>query len=126
VNNATHEVKFSTTTRLAWLVPVAALVLAVVFGPSLESAGWPDTRVAALELLIGIGAGYLWQRLNRRDFVSRFFPWSLLVVVGVALAALWPGNVQDFADQGWTTGGLLVGVVLAEGWLRRHPRPSLP
>jgi hypothetical protein len=116
----THTSPESPAQRFAWVAPVGAVTVAFMFGPSLESGGLSTTRLAALSLLLGVVGGMLWQRLCRRDFVSRFAGWTPLPLIAALLALVAPGAVSDFYDRGWAAGGVVVGVVIAELWLRRR------
>jgi hypothetical protein len=110
--------------RYAWLVAAAAVSAAQTFAPDLLRAGLHSPLVIALSFYVGVLGGLGWQRLNRVDLVDRFLGWALLSVVVMLFPLLALGNADFRGEDGaWSFPGVVVGVVLAERWMRqrRHP-----
>jgi uncharacterized membrane protein YjjP (DUF1212 family) len=79
-----------------------------------------DVRLS-IGFFAGLIAGILWQCLNRRDVVDRFLGFAVLMTLAM-LVVLLPGGGTDFrAADATKVFGVIVGVVLAEGWLRQRP-----
>ena len=104
--------------RLAWITPLLALSLSASAAPALVEADWRSTLVGGLAFYVGMTAGAAWQAINRSDVVDRFFNWSLLFAA-VMLLQLFAGGGDEWAEGAWTAPGIVVGVVLAEGWMRQ-------
>lgn len=110
--------------RSAWLVATAAVVTAQTFAPDLVRAGLQPPLVLALSFYLGVLGGLAWQGLNRVDFVDRFVGWAVLLAVVMLVPLLASGSAHvDGAEGAWSVPGVIVGVVLAEGWMRQRRRP---
>lgn len=108
--------------RHAWLVPSAAVSTAGTFGPDLIHVGWHPALVIALGFYLGVLGGVGWQILNRRDFVDRFVGFALLLFV-VMLLPLFGSPSAETSGAELSFPGVIVGVVLAEAWMRQRHRP---
>jgi hypothetical protein len=108
--------------RWAWVVPVAMLVIFAALSPLLDDLELPVAAVAGVEFYVGILAGGVWQLVYPRDFFARFRVWAgLLAIVG--LLGFLPGAQLDTASiwaPPWAPLGVVVGVVVADAWLRRR------
>jgi hypothetical protein len=108
--------------RWAWVVPVGVLVTFAGFTPLVEELAMPVAAVAAVEFYVGLLAGSAWQLLYPRDFFERFRVWAgLLAIVG--LLGFLPGAQLDTSSiwaPPWAPLGVVVGVVVADAWLRRR------
>jgi 4-hydroxybenzoate polyprenyltransferase len=110
--------------RYAWLVAAAAVSIAEIFAPDLNHAGLHSPLVIALSFYLGVLGGLAWQRLNRVDLVDRFVGWAMLLAAVMLLPLLASGSVEFGGEDGaWSLPGVVVGVVLAEGWMRQRRRP---
>lgn len=109
----------------AFVIPFVVQATAGAFGPDLVHAGLRSGLVMSLCFYAGLLAGIAWQVFNRRDFVDRFLGWALLLAVVMILPAL-PGvhrasGVEAIGSWSWP--GVVVGLLLAEGWMRQKHRP---
>jgi hypothetical protein len=78
----------------------------------------------ALSFYLGVLGGAAWQSLNRCDFIDRFVGWAALLAVLMLLPLFASGSAEPNGAQGaWSFPGVIVGVVLAEGWMRQRHRP---
>ncbi len=84
--------------RRAWIIPLAAMSVAGAAATALRDAGVSPPQVMSVCFFVGAMGGAGWQVLNRRDFVDRFFGWSLMLAVVMLLIAL-PG-VESSAGGG--------------------------
>jgi hypothetical protein len=119
---ATPGERVSRAHRFAWLTAAAAVLVAGNVAPVLVDAGWRLALVGGLSFYLGLVAGCAWQVLNRREFVDRFFNWSLILAIIMLLSLLSSGG-GDRAIGAWSFAGVVAGVVLAEGWMRQKHRP---
>jgi hypothetical protein len=109
--------------RYAWLVAAASVATAQTFAPDLIHAGLHPPPVIALSFYLGVLGGFGWQRLNRVDLVDRFLGWALFSVVVMLFPLLAPGSAEFRGEAGaGSLPGVVVGVVLAERWMRQRLR----
>jgi hypothetical protein len=77
-----------------------------------------------LSCYLGVIGGVAWQVWNRQDFVDRFLLWAVLLATAMLLPAL-PGSDRASGSDvvgAWSYPGVILGVVLAEGWMRQRRR----
>ncbi|WP_459981104.1 hypothetical protein [Nocardioides sp. AN3] len=109
--------------RRAWIIPLAAMSVAGAAATALRDAGVSPPQVMSVCFFVGAMGGAGWQVLNRRDFVDRFFGWSLMLAVVMLLIAL-PGVESSAGGGAGALPGVVVGVVLTEGWMRLTARSA--
>ncbi len=101
---------------------VAVLVIFAALSPLLDELDLPVAVLAGVEFYVGVLAGAAWHLVYSRDFFARFRVWAgLLAIVGVL--AFLPGAQLDTASiwaPPWAPLGVVVGVVVADAWIRRR------
>ena len=82
-------------------------------------------REALVTLVLGLVVGAAWQLVYRRDLVERLFPATVLLGVLLVLGLGLPGGqITVERSSSMTAVGLVMGLVLAETWLRSRDRAA--
>lgn len=109
----------------AWMLAAAAVVVGGGTGTWLAGAGVRAGVAMTLSFYLGVAGGIAWQVLNRRDLVDRLLWWAVFISAVMLLPALPGGDNASAADAvgAWSYPGVIVGLLLAEGWMRKRKRP---
>lgn len=106
----------------AWLLPVAAVLVALTLSRSLTDAGTPTERVMVTCFYLGVAGGWTWQLRNPRDVVDRLAGWAFGAVAVMALLLV-PGEPLEVDAAALAVPGIAVGVLTRAGWARRRGKP---
>lgn len=113
------------TTRARW---VLVAVFLFTFGLHIADPQWlSESQSISLAGLAMIAIGALWQIVRANDPSDRLLGFSLLVLAAVLLGLLPGVDIADAPDafRGiFMLVGPMVGMILADRWLRRTPRAS--
>lgn len=104
------------------------MVILVTFGLHIADPQWlSESQSTSLAGLAMIAIGALWQIVRANDPSRRLLGFSLLLVMSVLIGLLPGTEMADAADaiRGifWLVGPM-VGMILADQWLRRTPRAT--